>query len=85
VCGASWDEINTVAAEWVIPTARTKNGREHRIPLCEPAMKIVQEAAALRQGDWLLRAARGVGHLTTWGVLEAVHQMESWPCRSPTP
>jgi hypothetical protein len=47
-----------VAAEWVIPTARTKTGREHRIPLCEPAMKIVQEAAALRQGDWLLRAAR---------------------------
>ena len=28
VCGASWDEINTVAAEWVIPAARTKNGRE---------------------------------------------------------
>jgi integrase len=47
VCGAFWDEINTVAAEWVIPAARTKNGREHRIPLSEPAMEIVQEAAAI--------------------------------------
>ena len=74
VCGASWDEINTVAAEWVIPAARTKNGRETRIPLCEPAMEIVQVAAALRQGDWLLPAARGGGHVTTWGVLEALQR-----------
>jgi integrase len=75
VCGATWEEINTVAEEWVIPAARTKNGREHRIPLLEPAMEIVQEAAALRRGDWLLRAARGEGHVTTWGVLEAVQRI----------
>jgi integrase len=75
VCGASWDEINTVAAEWVVPAARTKNGRGHRIPLSQPATEIVQEAAALRQGDWLLPAARGEGHLTTWGVLEAVQRI----------
>jgi integrase len=74
-CGASWDEINTVAAEWVIPAARTKNGREHRIPLCEPATEIVQVAAALREGDWFLPAARGEGHVTTWGVLEAVQRI----------
>ena len=75
VCGASWDEINTVAAEWVIPAARTKNGRGHRIPLCEPAMEIVQVAATLRQGDWLLPAARGEGHVTTGGVLDAAQRI----------
>jgi integrase len=75
VCGATWDEINTVAAEWVIPAARTKNGREHRIPLCEPAMEIVQVAAALRQGDWLLPVARGEGHVTPSGVLQAAQRI----------
>jgi len=64
-----------VAAEWVIPAARTKNGREHRIPLCEPAMEIVQVAATLRQGDWLLPAARGEGHVTTGGVLDAAQRI----------
>src|SRR6516225_8506057 len=47
-CGASWDEINTETADWVIPRERIKNGREHRIPLSEPAMELVQEAATLR-------------------------------------
>ena len=75
VCGAPWDEISTEAAEWVIPGERTKNGREHRIPLSEPAMELVQEAATLREGDWLLPAARGAGHVTTGGVLEAVQRV----------
>jgi integrase len=75
VCGAPWHEISTEATEWVIPGERTKNGREHRIPLSEPALKIVQEAAALRQGDWLLPAARGGGHATTTGVLQAVQRI----------
>ena len=38
-------------------------------------MEIVQEAAALGQGDWLLPAARGAGHVTTGGVLEAVQRV----------
>ena len=74
-CGASWDEINTETADWVIPRERIKNGREHRIPLSEPAMELVQEAATLREGDWLLPAARGEGHLTAWGVLQAVQRI----------
>jgi integrase len=75
VCGASWDEINSETAEWVVPSERVKNGREHRIPLSELVMEVVREAAVLRQGDWLLPAARGDGHLTTWGILQAVQRI----------
>jgi integrase len=71
VCAAHWDEIDTNAAEWIIPAARTKNGREHRVPLSDPAMAIVREAAALRMGDWLLSAASAEGHVTPSGVLHA--------------
>jgi integrase len=75
VCGASWDEIKRETTDWVIPAERIKNGREHRIPLSEPVVELVQEAATLREGDWLLPAARGEGHLTTWGVLQAVQRI----------
>lgn len=75
VCGASWDEINTGAAEWVVPKARTKNGREHRIPLSDPAMGIVHEAAALRTGPWLLPARGDEGHVTPSGVLQAAQRI----------
>jgi integrase len=75
VCGASWNEIDTDASEWVIPAARTKNGREHRIPLNDPAMAIAAEAAALRQGEWLLPSSRGEGHVSDDGVLRALQRI----------
>jgi integrase len=75
VCGASWGEINAEATEWAIPAARTKNGRQHRIPLCDWATAIVAEAAALRAGAWLLPARGREGHVTPSGVLQAVQRI----------
>jgi integrase len=75
VCGASWDEINIKTAEWVIPSSRTKNGREHPIPLGGAAMEIVHEAAALRTGQWLLPARGRERHVTPSGVLQAAQRI----------
>jgi integrase len=75
VCGTVWDEIDTQAAEWIIPATRIKNGREHRVPLSDLAMEVVAEAAALRKGNWLLPAARGEGPVTPSGVLHAVQRI----------
>ena len=75
VCGAPWDEISAEAAEWVISSERTKNGREHRIPLSDAAMEIVHEAAALRTGPWLLPARGSEGHVTPSGVLQAAQRI----------
>jgi integrase len=38
VIGARWDEINLVEKLWVIPAERMKAGKEHRVPLSEPAL-----------------------------------------------
>jgi integrase len=48
VRGARWCEIDLSAATWVIPLDRMKGGREHRVPLSEPAIEIVREMAAAR-------------------------------------
>jgi integrase len=42
VIGATWDEIDLKAKMWVVPAAKMKGGREHRVPLCERAMEILQ-------------------------------------------
>jgi integrase len=43
VLGAKWSEIDTAAAMWTIPAGRMKGGREHRIPLCDRALAIIEE------------------------------------------
>ena len=43
VAGATWREIDTDAAIWTIPAARTKNGRAHGVPLSELALEILAE------------------------------------------
>ena len=45
VRGARWDEIDLTHAVWTIPAQRMKAGREHRVPLSEPAMAILQKMA----------------------------------------
>jgi integrase len=51
VVGARWSEIDLPAALWVVPGARMKAGREHRVPLCESARAVLRAAARLRERD----------------------------------
>ena len=51
---ATWDEIDRDAATWTVPAARMKAGREHRVPLSERALAILDEAQALADGSGLV-------------------------------
>lgn len=48
VVRAMWSEIDMREALWVIPAKRMKAGREHRVPLSDPALAVLTEAAKLR-------------------------------------
>lgn len=41
VRGATWGEIDVQAGVWTVPAERMKAGREHRVPLSEPALAIL--------------------------------------------
>lgn len=43
VTGALWREVDTSAKIWTIPAERMKAGREHRVPLSEAAMGILEQ------------------------------------------
>jgi integrase len=51
--GATWDEIDLEEKLWTIPAARMKSGREHRVPLSAPAVKILEKMAAVRSNDFV--------------------------------
>lgn len=48
VRGATWDEIDLADGLWTIPKGRMKANREHVVPLCPRAIRIVQRCAELR-------------------------------------
>ena len=54
VRGAEWSEIDLSAATWTIPAARMKARREHRVPLSERALTILEEAKGLSDGEGLI-------------------------------
>jgi len=48
VMGARWSEINLAEKVWAVPAERMKAGKEHRVPLSEPALDILKEMRASR-------------------------------------
>jgi integrase len=58
VIGAKWDEVDLDKAIWMIPAARMKAGKEHRVPLSPRAVEILKGTQELRK-DWLFPAATG--------------------------
>lgn len=47
---ATWNEIDLANAEWIIPSARMKAKRAHRVPLSPRCIAILEEAKALKRG-----------------------------------
>ena len=51
---AVWDEMDVAGAVWTIAAERMKAKREHRVPLCGPAVEVLDAARALGDGDGLV-------------------------------
>ena len=58
VIGARWGEIDMNNRLWVIPAARMKAGKEHRVPLSEAAMSITKQMDKMRTNDLVFPSAR---------------------------
>jgi integrase len=53
VLGARWDEIDLDVAVWTIPAERMKAGREHRVPLSDRALAILQDLGKAQLGPFV--------------------------------
>ena len=63
VRGAQWSEVDADAAVWTVPAGRMKSKREHRVPLADATLEVLQQAREVAgddDGDGLIfPAARG--------------------------
>jgi integrase len=73
VLGARWDEIDLAEQTWTIPAARMKAGKEHRVPLCDAAIAVLDAMAGLRLGDHVFPGRNGpLGGMAMRRVLAAL-------------
>jgi integrase len=47
VLGARWREIDMTAKVWTVPGERMKAGRDHRVPLSDPALDVLEKVLPL--------------------------------------
>lgn len=59
VRGATWSELDLVAGVWTVPSERMKAGREHRVPLSEPALELLHALPRFEGVDYVFPGASG--------------------------
>jgi len=58
VLGARWDEIGLAERVWTVPAERMKSRREHRVPLCDRALAILNEMKLYRRNGFVFPSER---------------------------
>jgi len=58
VRGAKWDEIDFNEKTWVIPSARMKAGRQHRVPICTQTIDLLRDRERHHLGGDLIFSTR---------------------------
>ena len=58
VLGARWEEIDPAERVWTIPAERMKGRREHRVPLCDRALAILDEMRFYRRNGFVFPSER---------------------------
>lgn len=70
VANARWAEFDLKEATWTIPGDRMKAGKEHRVPLSKPALKILRELP--RIGEFVFPGSKKGQAITTAAMLKAL-------------
>ncbi len=71
---AKWSEFDLKNKVWVIPAERMKMRKEHRIPLSEPALKILKRMADFKVNDYVFTNNRHKP-LSNMAMLKLMHRM----------
>lgn len=59
VRGATWAEIDTAAKVWTVPADRMKAGKEHRVPLSEAALALLEALPRMAGTELVFPSPRG--------------------------
>jgi integrase len=76
VIGARWDEVDLGEKIWVVPAARMKAGREHRVPLSAAAAGILEEMKKVRESDFVFPGGKKGKPLSNMAMLAVLKRMD---------
>jgi integrase len=79
VLGARWQEIDAEQRLWIIPAARMKAGREHRVPLSGAALSLlmmISDQRAEEEGKAPLQADGRIFPLSNMALLMTLRRMK---------
>jgi integrase len=75
VLGARWSEFDLEAKVWTVPAARMKAGREHRVPLSDRAVAIMEAMGTVRSGDFVFPGAKRGRPLSVMALAMTMRRM----------
>jgi len=75
VLEAQWSEIDLEAAVWTIPGSRMKGGREHRVPLPDAALALLDTLPCIEGNPHLFPGARHGRPLSNMALLQLMRGM----------
>jgi integrase len=75
VIGACWAEINIAERLWIVPGERMKAGKEHRVPLSDAALAIVNAMAEIRSGEFVFPGGKAGRSLSNMSLLMTMRRM----------
>ncbi len=76
VRGALWDEIDLQTNTWTVPAGRMKTNKEHTIPLCDDAVKLLENLPRFEDNKLIFPGARG-GILSDVALTKPIRAMGS--------
>ena len=80
VRGARWQEIDLSTSVWTIPADRMKAGKEHRVPLCDRAIQILNSMKSNRNPDEFVFSGWKTGTgLSDGAMLALLRKMDVGP------
>jgi integrase len=72
---ATWDELDLERRLWTVPAERMKGGREHRVPLSDSAMEVLDRAETWRQGAHVFPSLPHDRPLSNMAMLAVLRRM----------
>jgi integrase len=66
VAGAKWSEFDRGGRIWTIPAVRFKAGQQHRLPLCDEVLAVLDTLPRFRRGNCLFSTSFGATPVNGW-------------------
>lgn len=76
VTGAQWTEFDLVKKIWTIPKERMKAGKEHRVPLVNSAIQVLERVRPFSNGTFLFPGGKKDKPLSNMAMAMLLRRME---------